>query len=62
MSRDMDVMIGRIMTASTTATVATVRGGFAAGPRKSGIHPRYAATHFQNGAMAGTRTMPPHSP
>ena len=30
MSRDTEVMIGRIMTASTTATVATVREGLSA--------------------------------
>lgn len=42
-------MIGRIMTASTTDTVATVREGLAAGPAKIGIQPRYLATQFQNG-------------
>ena len=40
MSRDMEVIIGRIITASTTATVATVRDGFAAGPANSGMKPR----------------------
>ena len=48
-SRDMEVIIGKIITASTTATVATVRDGLAAGPSNSGMKPRWLATQFQNG-------------
>ena len=45
----MEVMIGRIMTASTTDTVATVRDGLAAGPAKIGIQPKVFDSQFQNG-------------
>ena len=48
----MDVMIGKIMTASTSDTVAMVRGGFEMEPlagsdAKSGIHPKYLLTQLQ---------------
>ena len=44
-SREMAVMIGRIMTASTTATVIIVRPLAAAGPLNNGMNPRLSSSH-----------------
>ena len=44
-SRDRAVMIGRIITASTMATVKIVRPVPETGPAKRGMNPRVSASH-----------------
>ncbi|CRH76100.1 Uncharacterised protein [Chlamydia trachomatis] len=62
MSRAIEVIIGKIITARTTLTVAALREGLAAGPAKSGIQPKMCEINFQNGYMDGTSTNPPQRP
>ena len=56
-------MIGRIITASTTATVIIVRPLAAAGPLNNGMNPRLSSSHgYTLRASTGANTLDPHRP
>jgi hypothetical protein len=61
-SRQIAVMIGRIMTASTSAAVRIVRPVPLAVPPKNGIQPRYSLSHTKTGCAAGASTPMPQRP
>ena len=56
-------MIGRIITASTRATVIIVRPLVDAGPLNSGMKPRLSSSHgYTLRASTGAKTLEPHRP
>ena len=61
-SRERAVTIGKIITASTTATVRMVRPVPDAGPANSGMNPRCSVSQTKLGCRAGARTPMPHRP
>ena len=61
-SRVIALMIGRIMRASTNPTTSIVRPVAEAGPSKSGIQPRWSASHCWKSTDAGPSTAMPQSP
>ena len=64
-SREMAVMIGRIITASTTPTVSVDRPDWAIGTSEpnSGMNPRFSRSHGNTlRAITGASTVMPHSP
>ena len=61
-SRLSAVTIGKIITASTTATVRMVRPVPEAGPAKSGMKPRCSVSQTKTGCRAGASTPMPHRP
>ena len=60
-SRDTDVMIGRIITASTSEAVISVRP-VADALSKKGRKPRLSSSHWNSGTRAGANTCRPHIP
>ena len=60
--RDTAVMIGRIITASTTPATSIVRPVAVAGPSKNGMKPRWSASHSWIPTDAGPSTTMPQSP
>ena len=61
-SRVIALMIGRIMIPSTNPTTSIVRPVAEAGPSKSGMNPRWSASHAWRSTDAGPSTAMPQSP
>jgi hypothetical protein len=56
-------MIGKIITANTTATVIIVRPDAAAGPLNNGMNPTLSSNHgYTLRANTGANTNDPHNP
>ena len=58
----MAVMMGIIITASTTATVRIVRPVPETGPAKNGSQPRLSFSQAKDGCRSGASTVMPQSP